>query len=152
MKIELTKDEYRLLLDVVSIADWVMCAHKSDPDERLDPYLELQQKIFSLAKEAGFDNLISYDQTHKSYYPTMEFESSSSDQAFLDEYDEDTFWGLLSGRLAQRDLVSEMGEEAFLAMDEADRMTLADNKADIYLDEFEANGLMNLKVNPEIIH
>lgn len=152
MKIDFTKKEYRLLLDIVSIADCVMSSHKSEPDERVTPYLEFQQKIFSCAKEFGLENLISHDKELHGYYPTMEFESSFAEQGFLDEYDEATFWDVLSGRLAQRDLVDEMGEETFISMNEADRMVLEDNKADMYLDEFEINGIMNLRVSHEIIH
>ena len=45
-----------------------------------------------------------------------------------------------------------MGEEALLSMEIAARITLEDNKADTYLDEFETNGIINLRVNPEIVH
>lgn len=152
MKIDFTNDEYRLLLDLLSIADWVMNSHKSEPDERVAPYEELQQKVFSHAAEGGFDHLISYDESLGGYFPTIEFENNSDDQIFIEEYDEDSFWEILAGRLAQRDLVDELGSEAFLETDPADRLTMEDKHAEKYLDEFEANGIMNLRIIPGMVH
>lgn len=152
MKIDFTKKEYRLLLDLLSIADWVMSAHKTDPDERVTPYAALQQKIFSLAAEFGCDDLISYDESLAGYYPTVAFENESDDQIFIEEYDEDCFWDMLAGRLAQRDLVDELGPDAFLETEPAERMTMEDKHADKYLDEFEANGIMNLRITSGLVH
>lgn len=152
MKIDFTKEEYRRLLDMLTIADWVMSSQRNEPDERVAPYDELQQKIFSVAEEFGFDNLISYDKNLDGYFPTMEFENESLEQTFIEEYNEDCFWDMLAGRLAQRDLMDEHGADTFLAMDPVDRMTMEDNKVDEYLDEFEVNGLDNLRVNPGMVH
>ena len=149
MKIDFTKKEYRLLLDILSISDWVMSSHKDEPDERVTPYEELQQKIFSCAENFGFDNLISYDESLEGYSPTLEFEDESDDQDFIDEYDEDSFWDALAGRLAQRDLMDEIGSEAFIELDPVDRINMEDKKVDNYLNEFETNGIVNLRVNPE---
>ena len=151
MNIDFTNKQYRLLLDILSIADMVMTSHKDESDERVAPYLELQQKVFSAASEFGFDNLISYDKELDGYFPTMEFENNSDDQVFMDEYDENNFWEMLAVRLAQRDLVDEIGEDAFLEMEPVERITLEDNRADRYFDEFESNGIINIRVNPEIV-
>jgi len=151
MNIDFTNKQYRLLLDIFSIADMVMNSHDNEPNERMVPYLELQQKVFSAASEFGFDDLISYDKELDGYFPTMEFENNSDDQVFMDEYDENNFWEMLAVRLAQRDLVDEIGEDAFLKMEPAERITLEDNRADRYFDEFESNGIINIRVNPEIV-
>lgn len=152
MKIDLTKKEYRLLLDMISIAEWVMNSHKTDHDERLVPYEELQQKIFTSAKDFGFNNLVGYDESLEGYSLTREFEDESIDQVFIDEYDEDSFWDMLAGRMAQRDLMDEIGPENFMAMELMDRMAKEDEKVDGYLNEFEENGIMNLRVNPGLAH
>ena len=67
MKIDFTEKEYRLLLDVLSIADIIMTSSKDEPDERVTPYLALQQKVFSVASEFGCENLISYDKELDGY-------------------------------------------------------------------------------------
>ena len=65
MKINITKKEYRLLLDILSIADWVMNAYQTEDDPRTKPYEDLEQKFLSYAKDFGFENLIVYDQSSK---------------------------------------------------------------------------------------
>ena len=58
MKISLTQQEYQLLLDMLYIATWIIKAHKGGDDPQGQPYEELEQKLFSFAKEAGYENLI----------------------------------------------------------------------------------------------
>ncbi|MBA3014085.1 MAG: hypothetical protein FP815_03920 [Desulfobulbaceae bacterium] len=152
MKIDLTKDEYKLLLDMLATADWVINAHKSEPDEKTEPYDQLQQKIFALAKEYGLDNLIHYDPEIGEYSPTLEFEENANDQVFIDEYDEDTFWDLLAIRMAQRDLVDQVGEDAFDEMEPTKRLAEVDTIAEKYFDEFTENGITNLRINPIVVH
>jgi len=38
MKIDITKEEYRLLLDILSISDWVMNATRVEADSETAPY------------------------------------------------------------------------------------------------------------------
>ena len=61
MKINITKKEYRLLLDVFSISDWVMNSHKVGDTPKSEPYKKLEQKFMSYAKEFGYENLLRYE-------------------------------------------------------------------------------------------
>jgi hypothetical protein len=74
MKINISKKEYRLLLDILSIADWVMNSYKVNDDPKIAPYKELKQKLLAFAKDFGFDNLVMYDKKMGKYYPTAEYE------------------------------------------------------------------------------
>ena len=152
MKINLTKKEYRLLLDLLSISDWVLSARKPEPDPGTTPYFDLQQKILGQAAEFGFDNLVQYDREYDQYHFTDEFDEKSEDRRLIEEYDEETFWDLLSWRLAERDLMDRLGADAAMAMDEIDWNSEIDQIAGGYLDEFEANGLRHLKINPDLSH
>lgn len=151
MKLNFTKNDYRLLLDMITTADWVMNAHKPQPDDKTQPYDDLQQKIFASAHEYGFDNLIHHDKETGEYFPSSEFEESSNTQIFIDEYDEDTFWETLATRMAQRDLVDKIGEKSFDAMEPEERMAEVDKITDKYLDEFTENGIMSLQVTPPVV-
>ncbi len=62
MKINITKKDYRLLLDILSIATWVMNSHKIEPDPKSIPYEELEQKFLSYAKQFGYGHLVMYNQ------------------------------------------------------------------------------------------
>jgi hypothetical protein len=49
-QIDLSNEEYRLLFDMVYIADWVMNAHDIRKQEKRKPYGRLEQKLLSMAK------------------------------------------------------------------------------------------------------
>ena len=45
MKIEITKKEYRALLDVFHLADWVLHAYKTEEGPETEEYRALEQKM-----------------------------------------------------------------------------------------------------------
>lgn len=144
MKIHFTKKEYRLLLDIVSIADWVMNSHTTGNNPKSEPYEELEQKIFSYAKDAGLENLVMYNKQYDKYFPTREYEDEETDRPFIDEYEEEVFWEELCGRLAQRDLLQEKGIQEIKEMDPIEVLTEEDKIAEKYDKEFIENGIKNL--------
>ena len=56
-----------------------------------------------------YENLVAYAPEHNRYFPTREYEETSSAQAFIVEYDNDSFWEELTSRLAERDLARQLG-------------------------------------------
>jgi len=74
--INYTKKEYRLLVDMVEVAEWVLNAERSNPSDEIKKYSEIYQKILSYAKDMGFENLITYDENSGGYYATFEYEES----------------------------------------------------------------------------
>jgi hypothetical protein len=150
MKIDLTRKEYRDLLDILSLADWVLNAHKVDADPRTERYRKLEQKFLALAKQMKYENLVAYAPEHSRYFPTKEYEETSSTQTFITEYDNDTFWDELTARLAERDLAWQLGgydrtrtlspEELFEKLGELE---------EYYGEEFARNGLKNLQLRDQ---
>lgn len=149
MKINITKKEYRLLLDILSISSWVMSSHKIDKDPKSAPYEELEQKFMSFAKNFGCEHLVTYDNESNTYYPTRELEESDSHQNFIDEFEEDTFWDKLGIELAKRDLIIEMGLKKLNDMDPFDRLSEIDKTANKYHEEFEQSGVKNLRISKD---
>lgn len=147
MKIHFTKKEYRSLLDLISIAEWVMNSHKMGDEPRSEPYEQIEQKILSFAKDFGFENLISYDKNLDKYYQTREYEDAESFMPFIDEFEEESFWDKLCTRLAQRDLLQKLGLETIKEMDIIERLTKEDEIAVEYDKEFIENGLRNLTLS-----
>lgn len=147
MKINITKNEYRLLLDVFSIATWVMNSYKYEPDPKSVPYENLEQKFMAFAKDFGFKNLIEYDKKMEKYFHTPEYEDSESDMQFIDEFEDDSFWEKLGFNLAKRDLINEIGFDEFKKMESFDRLKKIDELTEKYHDEFEKNGIRNLMVS-----
>jgi hypothetical protein len=147
MKINITKKEYRLLLDIFSIATWVMNSYKYEPDPKSIPYENLEQKFMAFAKDFGFKNLVEYDPKMDTYYPTSEYEKEESDMQFIDEFEEETFWDTLCSELAKRDLIKEMGPEKFKSTNHLEIFEKTDKRAIKYSEEFERNGLKNLIIS-----
>lgn len=147
MKINFTKKEYKFLLDILYIADWVLNAHKVEEDPRTEAYKILEQKIFSYAKDTGFENLIEYAPDHKEYFPTKEYEETGPAMEFIEEFENDTFWDQLINRLAERDLIRQVGGiENLSNLSFENRIEKTFPLEEKYATEFETNGLDNLKI------
>jgi hypothetical protein len=143
MEIQLTKKEYRLLLDMLYISDWVMTAHHEEEDAKAKPYQQVQQKLLAYAKGFGFEDLVEYEKEYDEYAPTRKFEDLESTTSFIDDYDDDVFWDELRHRLAQRDLIRAKGLHEIQEMDPISRMMEEDKIADEYDSEFVVNGIDN---------
>ena len=145
MDITFSKDEYRLLLDMVYIAEWVLNAHKTEEDERTLPYAALEQKLFSRAAEAGLGHLIEYAPEFDRYLPTRAYEEGDLPHRFLDEYDDESFWDELANRLAERDVINLLGSAARLArLAPEKRVQLVSERENAYIEAFIIDGLKNL--------
>ncbi len=105
MKLELTQKEYRLLLDILHIAEWIMNSYVIDDRPETEKYRRLEQKILSYADEMGCKGVVDYDKELGGYFPTREIEEGSA-MDFIDEYNEDTFWEELVSHLAERDFIN----------------------------------------------
>lgn len=147
MKIDFNKKEYMALLDILEIAEWVINAHKIDTQNKETVYSKLEQKIYSYAKEMGFEELIEYDDNLKSYFPTRMFEENSPAHQFIDEYDNEIFWEELIERLVERDLIDQLGVERFRIMSPVERIKKEAPLRSKYGTEFEKNGIENLRVD-----
>lgn len=84
MKIHFSKKEYRQLLDLVFLGDWVASAHL---DDTKSPYDEIRNKIYSHAKEFGFDDLIVHDKGEDEYFETALFEEQGV-MNLIEEYNQ----------------------------------------------------------------
>ncbi len=147
MKIDLTREEYRDLLDMLYIAEWVLTAHKIEEDPRVKRYSELEQKFLALAKKMGYENLVEYVPVSKQYYPTRDFEETSSAHPFIDEYNDINFWDELAIRLSVRDLAKKVGGYDKLAdLSREERFLVLDELEEFYGEEFSSSGLDNLQL------
>lgn len=149
MKINFTKREYRLLIDILEISEWVLNAHSNVEREDTKKYSELAQKIFSYAKEMGYEDLITYDSQLDGYFATREYEENGEQMRFIDEFEEDVFWDSLANKLAWRDLIQQEGQEVVEKMEFVERNTKMMELESWYQEELTENGLVNVKVVKE---
>src|SRR5215213_1590814 len=104
MKILFTKSEYQTLFDMVYLADWMLTAHTDEPDDSKAKYRHLTQKIYSHAKEMGWESLVDSVSAHNEYFTSSEYEEKSGVHALIADYDTDVFWDQLIDRLTERDV------------------------------------------------
>lgn len=146
MKINITKKEYRLLVEMLYLADWMMHSHSIER-----PYQEhemLKNKLLSFYKEMDAEDIIEQSKQSDDYYEVNEFDEYIHEK-FIDPYDTETFWDELIDRLAMRDLINEIGIEKYKSMEGMERITRSEEVRERYANEFEHNGLKNVKIKYE---
>lgn len=147
MKVNITKKEYRTLLDLLGIAGWVLYAYREDNAKRTAEYREIEQKLYAKAAEYGCADLIAHDAEEDQYFPTAEYEEEGPVLKFIDEYNDETFWKELVERLAMRDVLSRVGQKEFHAMGVEERLEKLDAAIGVYEEEFAKNGLNRLEID-----
>lgn len=148
MKINITPKEYKTLLEILEITDWILHTHKTEETEDTKPFRDFEQKIFSLAKDFGCEHLIEYDNELQGYFTTSEFEDTSPGMGYIDDFENESFWEELIERLVDRDLIREMGEKKFLSLDPNIRIEAEEPLWKKYGEEFEVHGLDHLALVP----
>ncbi|MBQ9980296.1 MAG: hypothetical protein IJP23_04485 [Oscillospiraceae bacterium] len=133
MNIEMSKKQFRRLLDMVYIGNWILNSARGD--DRFGDYDDVESLLFSYCAAAGMPNLaeILCDEV----VPSKAFIEGGIHEAIMD-YEDSIFYDILAEELARRD----MALENVSPDDNEDLMYRMEN----YITEFEAHGMENLKV------
>lgn len=134
MNIELSKKEFRRLLDLVYIGNWILNSTRGD--DRIPDYDNVESKLFALCREQGMHALT--EKWNGEYIPSRAFAEGGIQEAIVD-YEDTVFYEILAEELARRDMdyqpVSpENYEELVQRMDD-------------YIAEFEAHGTDNILIS-----
>lgn len=143
MKINITKSEYRLLLEALYLASWMMNAH--DYEMKDNDHAKFRDKIFSYFKEMEAEDYIAYDKELDGHFELAAFDEAMH-RKYIDMYNTNNFWEELLERLATRDLINEFGEDHCQSMDFIERSEKIDAIRERYENEFEKNGISNIRV------
>ncbi|BCS95915.1 hypothetical protein DSLASN_15470 [Desulfoluna limicola] len=147
MLLNISKEEYRLLVEMVQVADYVMHSHELEESDATADYREFRKKIFSHHKKMGLEKLFTFSEKHNDYIETEESLTDSRHMAILDNFVENEFWAQLSQRLAMRDLFEEEeDEEAIKQMGSEVLMEKLGEMSVKYNEEFEAHGLERIGI------
>ena len=141
MKINFTRKEYQQLVTMIEIADWVMTAHHDIKPKETEVYRVLKNKIFSHFKEMGMEECFIQDGDN--YFETREYEENAEFTAFVEAYDDDSFWEQLMTRLTDRDYYNQYGNEK---VDMLTRMRRFSEIEEGYANEIEKFGLSNFMI------
>ncbi len=137
-KVQFTQRQYELLLKLVYLGNWMVNSHRP-PEEEETEYKDLAEFLYSSAKEFGLENLVARE--GKSIGPSQELEEDAELNGFMDDYNENCFWGELSDRLASRDAIRSCGEVAFEEMDPVEKFNLVCAFEEGYQEYFDKHGL-----------
>jgi hypothetical protein len=139
MKIELTKEQYRKLIELLFLGNWIANATRTGVkgDEMRTDYQDIEKYILSFAGDFRAGDAVLKEEGE--YFTTMQFEESLI--PLIEGYDEYTFWEELADRLANRDLLKEIGPVRILKDEHMERKDTIEER---YQEEFEKNGLRNL--------
>ena len=134
MNIELSKKEFRRLLDMVYIGNWVLNSTRGA--DRFADYDDVESKLFGLCRTVGMETLV--DVWEGQDVPSRAFADGGIHEAIMD-YEDTVFFEILAEELARRDMeyqpVSRENYEELVS------------RMDDYIAEFEANGTDNLVID-----
>ena len=134
MNIELSVKEFRRLLDMVYIGNWVL--NSTRENDRFDDYDRLEEKLFGLCPQAGMFALVQSWRGHT--YPSKAFEDGGIHEAIAD-YEDAVFFDILAEELSRRDLEAD---------GDPDDLEALSARIEEYMAEFEKNGVTNIKIQP----
>lgn len=136
MELHLSEKQYRRLLDLVYIGNWVLNSARGD--DRIRDYDQVESLIFSHCLDHGMTKLVEL--YNGELIPSRAFAEGGIHEAIM-AYEDITFFEILAEELALRDLDAERATEE--NYDEVmDRM-------EQYMGEFEAHGTDHISVDLE---
>ena len=133
MTIDLTEKEFRRLLDLVYIGNWILNSARGE--DRFEDYDLLQEKLFSLCAGQGMPTLIQRWRGH--IFPSRAYEDGGIHEAIAD-YEDAVFYDILAEELARRDLG--------LADSDPEDYGELTARMEEYLSEFDKNGLDTISI------
>ena len=134
MKLELTTKQYRRLLDMAYIGNWVLNSTRGD--DRFRDYDEVESILFEKASQEGMAVLAEVWEGE--VVPSRAFVEGGIHEAII-EYENNVFFDILAEDLARRDMEQEN-------VDQNDTIELL-NRMEEYMTEFELNGTDHLSVD-----
>lgn len=133
MHIELTKKEFRRLLDMVYIGNWILNSTRGD--DRFDDYDNVESKLFARCREEGMSALV--EKWEGADVPSKAFTDGGIHEAIMD-YEDTVFYEILAEELARRDMDYQP-----VSRENYDELV---SRMDDYIAEFEAHGTDNILI------
>ena len=138
MNLELNKKQFRRLLDMVYIGNWILNSTRGD--QRFRDYDEVESLLFGKAAVEGMPSLAELYQGE--IVPSRAFVEGGIHEAIM-EYENNVFFDILAEDLARRDMDD-------VPIDESNYEELA-SRIDAYISEFEEHGTDNILVDSDIM-
>lgn len=138
MKLELTTKQFRRLLDMAYIGNWILNSTRGD--DRFKDYDNVESLLFAKAREEGMGILA--EDWKGEVIPSRAFAEGGIHEAIM-EYENNVFFDILAEDLARRDMDD-------VPIDDSNYEELA-SRIDAYIAEFEEHGTDNITVDSDIM-
>lgn len=143
--VSFTKKQFKSLMKVVYLGNWMANAHRTDDKKK--EYEGIENYIFSLAPQFGFDQYVHHEKSDgKHYYPTSDFEEGTDVHILHEAYDEETFWDELAERLGKRDFMKKFTKQEIEEMERDECFTKLYECIDKWNEEFYEHGIERLSI------
>ncbi len=136
MELHLTGKQYRRLLDLVYIGNWVLNSTRGD--DRISDYDQVESLVFSHCLDHGMAALVEL--FNGEIIPSRAFAEGGIHEAIM-AYEDMTFFEILAEELALRDLDAERAT--------AENYDEVMERMEQYMGEFEAHGTDHINVDLE---
>ena len=136
MEIKLSEKQFRRLLDLVYIGNWVLNSTRGD--DRIRQYDEVESLIFSHCLSHGMSSLTELYEGE--LIPSRAFAEGGIHEAIM-AYEDVTFFEILAQEMALRDM-----DDPPITPENYDEVM---ERMGAYLMEFEQNGTDNISVDME---
>ena len=135
MQFELTKKEFRYLLDLVYIGNWILNSTRGE--DRFQDYDNIESKLFGLCRTNGMNVLV--EDWNGEDVPSKAYAEGGIHEAIA-YYEDNVFYEILAEELSRRDMnYPEITDENYGEI--LGRM-------DHYMTEFQHSGLDHLVLEP----
>ena len=136
MKIEMSEKQFRRLLDMVYIGNWVLNSARGS--DRIRVYDHVESLLFSQCLLHDMPDLV--DVVRGVAVPSRAFNEGGIHEAIM-AYEDTVFYEILAEELARRDMELEG-----LTAETPEGMVDLNRRIDEYLDEFELHGTDHITV------
>ena len=136
MKLELTTKQFRRLLDMAYIGNWILNSTRGD--DRFKDYDDVESLLFAKAREEGMGVLA--EDWQGEVVPSRAFAEGGLHEAIM-EYENIVFFDILAEDLARRDM-----EDASIDQNNYEELS---SRIDAYIAEFEQHGTDNILVDSD---
>ena len=131
MQIDLSAKEFRQLLDLVYIGNWILNSTRGE--DRFADYDNLESKLFGLCKGTGMQVLV--EDWNNTTIPSRAYEEGGIQEAIAC-YEDNVFYQILAEELSRRDM-----DYPEINGDNYDEIVERMNR---YMSEFETSGVDHL--------
>ena len=136
MKLELSTKQFRRLLDMAYIGNWILNSTRGD--DRFKDYDDVESLLFAKAREEGMGVLA--EDWQGEVVPSRAFAEGGIHEAIM-EYENNVFFDILAEDLARRDM-----EDASIDQNNYEELS---SRIDAYIAEFEQHGTDNILVDSD---